>query len=132
MPPGSPNLDPISNQKVLFCTLVFRPDLHTHLKIWPNLGCTRLSDSGGNFPVSSRFFFLLFFSCSRFLNSADPTISEPGTGRLGLIRQKLCHHNYIRILFEFAYFYFVLIHLELKMLPDITSDCYNRTDTKMP
>ena len=27
-------------------------------------------------PVSSRF----FFSCSRFLNSAGPTISEPGTG----------------------------------------------------
>ena len=26
------------------------------------------------------FCFVLFFSCLRFLNSADPTISEPGTG----------------------------------------------------
>ena len=27
---------------------------------------------------------VFFFSCSRFLNSADPTISEPGTGKTKL------------------------------------------------
>ena len=38
-----------------------------------NIACSRLSDS-----ALPRFLPVLF-SCLRFLNSADPTISEPGT-----------------------------------------------------
>ena len=33
----------------------------------------------GQSPLFSQFPPVLF-SCSRFLNSADPTVSEPGTG----------------------------------------------------
>ena len=49
--------------------------IHTHFRTWPNLACSTLSDSWGDSPV-----FSVLFSCSRFLNSADPAISEPGTG----------------------------------------------------
>ena len=38
-----------------------------------NLACSRLTDSGEDAKV-------FFFSCSRFVNSAGPTILEPGTG----------------------------------------------------
>ena len=57
------------------------------------IACSKLSDSGedakdkgtrkvggaGKCPRSSQF-PLVLFSCLRFLNSADPTILEPGTG----------------------------------------------------
>ena len=57
------------------------------------IACSRLSNSGedakekgtrkvggaGKSPRSSQFPPVLF-SCLRFLNSVDPTISEPGTG----------------------------------------------------
>ena len=43
--------------------------IHTHFQTWPNLACSRLSISRGD----SQFLPALF-SCSRFLNSADPTI----------------------------------------------------------
>jgi len=50
-----------------------------------DLACSRLSDSGEDakekgtrFPQFPPVFF--FLSCLRFLNSADPTISEPATG----------------------------------------------------
>ena len=39
-----------------------------------NIACSRFLDS-----ALPRFLPVLF-SCLRFLNSADPTISEPGTG----------------------------------------------------
>ena len=54
------------------------------------LACSRLSDSGedakeqGTRKVGGagkrKKFPAGLFSCLRFLNSADPTISEPGTG----------------------------------------------------
>ena len=48
--------------------------IHTNFQTWSILACSRLSDGGGvsQFPP-------VLFSCSRFLNSVDPTISEPGT-----------------------------------------------------
>ena len=50
-------------------------NIQTYFQTWSNLACSRLSDSGGDsqFPP-------VLFSCSRFLNPTDPTISEPGTG----------------------------------------------------
>ena len=42
------------------------------------LACPRLLDSEEDAKVFPPVFFL--FVCSHFLNSADPTISEPGTG----------------------------------------------------
>ena len=50
--------------------------IHTHSQTWSDLACSRLSDSGGETPQ----FPHVLFSCLRFLNSADPTILEPGTG----------------------------------------------------
>ena len=51
-------------------------------KEWGRRECERRAKSGagrdGKKGSSSCFFF--FFSCSRFLNSVDPTISQPGTG----------------------------------------------------
>ena len=37
VPPGSPNPDPISDQKMSFSTPVFRPELqiHTRSQTWP-------------------------------------------------------------------------------------------------
>ena len=40
------------------------------------LACSRLLDS----EEDAKVFPPVFFACTRFLNSADPTISEPGTG----------------------------------------------------
>ena len=90
--------------------------IHTNFQTWSILACSRLSDSGGGSPVSSRFIFV--FALSQF---SGPNYLG-AWNRLGLIRQKLCHHYQIRAQtkkslqthLEFAYFYFVLIHLELK------------------
>ena len=46
------------------------------------LACSRLSDSGEDVKEKARRpqFPPVLFSCLRFLNTADPTVSEPGTG----------------------------------------------------
>ena len=62
----------------------------THFRTWPNLACSRLSDSWGDSPVSSRFIFV--FSLSHF---SGPNYLR-AWNRLGLIRQKLCHHYQVR------------------------------------
>ena len=42
--------------------------------------------------VSSPWFPPILFLCLRFLNSVDPTISEPGTGQVNTIHwKKRCH-----------------------------------------
>ena len=71
VPPGSPNPDPI-------------------FQTWSILACSRLSDSGGGSPVSSRFIFV--FALSQF---SGPNYLG-AWNRLGLIRQKLCHYYQIR------------------------------------
>ena len=48
-------------------------------KIIGRLVSSMFSDSGEDAKVKDTFPPALF-SCSRFLNSADPTISEPETG----------------------------------------------------
>ena len=50
--------------------------IHTYFQTWSDLACSRLSDRGGESPQ----FPPVLFSCLHFLNSADPTILEPGTG----------------------------------------------------
>ena len=91
--------------------------IHTHFRTWPNLACSRFSDSWGDSPVFSRFIFV--FALSQF---SGPNYLG-AWNRLGIIRQKLCHHYQVRaetkqkilqIHFKFAHFYFVFIHLELK------------------
>ena len=64
--------------------------IHTHIRIWPNLAFSRLSDSLGNSPVLSRFIFV--FSLSQF---SGPNYLRAWNS-LGLIRQKLCHHYQVR------------------------------------
>ena len=73
--------------------------------------------SWGDSPVFSRVIFVFAFSIQR------TQLNYLGAwNRLGLIRHKLCHHYQVKaktkkilqVHFEFAYFYFVLIHLELK------------------
>ena len=64
--------------------------VHTHFQTWPKLACSRLSDSRGDSPVSSRFIFM--FALSQFSGPND----LGAWNRLGLIRQKLCHHYQIR------------------------------------
>ena len=64
--------------------------IHTHLETWPNLACSRLSDSWGDSPVFSRFRFV--FSLSQF---SRPNYLR-ALNRLGLIRQKFCHHYQVR------------------------------------
>ena len=76
MPPGSLNPYPVSELKKChflhsFSDLISK--IHTHFQTWPNLACSRLSDK----EETTQFPPVLF---SRFLNSADPTISKPGTG----------------------------------------------------
>ena len=63
---------------------------HTNFRTWPNLACSRLSDSGGGSPVSCRFIFV--FALSQF---SGPNYLG-ASNRLGLIRQKLCHYYQIR------------------------------------
>ena len=62
--------------------------IHTHFR--PNLACSRLSDSWGDSPVFSRFIFV--FALSQF---SGPNYLG-AWNRLGLIRQKLCHHYQVR------------------------------------
>ena len=64
--------------------------IHTNFQTWSILACSRLSDSGGGSPVSSRFIFV--FALSQF---SGPNYLG-AWNRLGLIRQKLCHHYQIR------------------------------------
>ena len=93
VPPGSPNPDPISDQKCHF-PHPFSDQIskiHTNFQNWSILACPRLSDSWGDSPVSSRFIFvfaLCQFSGPNYLGASN---------KLGLIRQKLCHHYQIRV-----------------------------------
>ena len=64
--------------------------IHTHFRTWPNLACSRLSDSWGDSPVFSRFIFV--FALSQF---SGPSYLG-AWNRLGIIRQKLCHHYQVR------------------------------------
>ena len=64
--------------------------IHTHFRTWPNLACSRFSDSWGDSPVFSRFIFV--FSLSQF---SGPNYLR-ALNRLGLIRQKFCHHYQVR------------------------------------
>ena len=63
--------------------------IHTHFRTWPNLACSRLSDSWGDSLFSC---FIFVFSLSQF---SGPNYLG-GWNRLGLIRQKLCHHYQVR------------------------------------
>ena len=127
MPPGSPNPVPISDQKCHFPHQFSAQisKIHTHFQSWPKLACSRFSDSGGDSPVSSRFIFVFALSQCSGPNNLG--------ARLGIIGQKLCHHYQIRTEIKknsssdlkFAYFYFVLIHLELKR--SISSSCHSRS-----
>ena len=80
--PGSPNHDLIADQKCHF-PHPFSDQIskiHTHFRTWPNLACSRLSDSWADSTVFSRFIFV--FSLSQ--------LSGPNYlgawNRLGLIR----------------------------------------------
>ena len=90
--PGSPNPDLIDLIKCYF-PHPFSDQIskiHTHFRTWPNLACSRLSDSWGDFPVFSHFIFvfeLSQFSGPSYLGAWD---------RLGIIRQKLYHHYQVR------------------------------------
>ena len=64
--------------------------IHTHFRTWPNLACSRFSDSWGDSPVFSRLIFV--FSLSQF---SGPNYLR-ALNRLGLIRQKYCHHYQVR------------------------------------
>ena len=64
--------------------------IHTNFQTWSILACSRLSDSGGGSPSSSRFIFV--FTLSQF---SGPKYLGAWNS-LGLIRQKLCHHYQIR------------------------------------
>ena len=120
--PVSPNPDFIADQKIVIFHTRFQTRSLKSIPIFgpgrPNLACSRFSDSWGDSPVFSRFIFvfsLFQFSGPNYLRALN---------RLGLIRQKFCHHCQVRaetkkipqMHFEFAHFYFVLIHLELKRL----------------
>ena len=54
--------------------------IHTHFRTWPNLACSRLSDSWGDSPVFSRFIFV--FALSQF---SGPSYLG-AWNRLGIIR----------------------------------------------
>ena len=64
--------------------------INTHSRTWPNLACSRLSDSCGDSPVFSRFMFV--FALSQFSGPSN----LGAWNRLGLIRQKICHHYQVR------------------------------------
>ena len=70
-------------------TEMSHPTLYSNFRTWPNLACSRLSDSRGD-SVFSRFIFV--FSLSQF---SGPNYLG-AWNRLGLIRQKLCHHYQVR------------------------------------
>ena len=65
--------------------------IHTHFRTWPNFACSRLSDSWGDSPVFFRFIYV--FSLSQF---SGPNYLR-ACNRLGLIRQKLCHHYQVKV-----------------------------------
>ena len=129
VPPGSPNPVHISDQKCHFPHPFSAQisKIHTHFQSWPNLACSRFSDSGGDSPVSVRFIFV--FALSQF---SGPN-NLGAWNRLGIIGEDVCHHYQIRTEIKknsssdlkFAYFYFVLIHLELKR--SISSSCHSRS-----
>ena len=119
MPPGSPNPELKFQTKKSHFPHLFSDKIskiHTLFWIWPNLACFRLSDSWGDSPVFSYFIFV--FALSQF---SGPNYLR-AWNKLGLIRQKLCHYYQVRNInkkilqmqIKFTYFYFVLIHLELK------------------
>ena len=83
---------PDFRKKMSFSTPVFSPisKIHSNFQTWSILACSRLSDSGGGSPVSSRFIFV--FALSQF---SGPNYLG-AWNRLGLIRQKLCHYYQIR------------------------------------
>ena len=90
--PGSPNPDLIAGQKISFSTRFQTRSLKSipFFWTWPNLACSRLSDSWGDFPVFSRFIFV--FALSQFTR---PNYLG-AWNRLGLIRQKFCYHYEVR------------------------------------
>ena len=65
--------------------------IHTHCRSWPNLACSRLSDSWRDSSVFSRFIFV--FALSQFSGRSD----LGAWNSLGIIRQKLCHHYQVRV-----------------------------------
>ena len=95
MVPGSPNPDLIADIADKKCHFPHPfsdqiTKIHTHSRTWPNLACSRLSDSWGDSPNFSRFIFV--FALFQF---REPNYL--GTwNRLGLIRQKLRHHYQVR------------------------------------
>ena len=79
VPPGSLNPDLISDKKKCHFPHQFSDQIskiHTHFRTWPNVACSRLSDSWGDSPVFSNFIFV--FALSQF--SGPNSVSEPGTG----------------------------------------------------
>ena len=72
VPPGSLNPDLISDKKCHFPHQFSDQisKIHTYFRTWPNLACSRL---GSQIVGESPQFSLVLFSCSSFLNSADPT-----------------------------------------------------------
>ena len=87
-PPCSPNPVHISDQKCHFPHPFSAQisKIHTHFQSWPNLACSRFSDSGGDSPVSARFIFV--FALSQF---SGPN-NFGAWNRLGIIGQEVCHH----------------------------------------
>ena len=78
MVPGSPNPELNADQKIV----IFHTRFQTRsLKSIPIFGPGLIQPVPGSQIVGETpQFFPVLFSCSRFLNSTDPTISEPGTG----------------------------------------------------
>ena len=76
--------------------------------------CEASPDSWGDSPVFSRVIFVFAFSIQR-----TQLIYLGAWNRLGLIRQKLCHHyqlkaktkKILQVHFEFAYFYFTFLFI---------------------
>ena len=101
--PGSPNPDVIADQKNVIFHTRFQTRSLKSIRTWPNLACSKLSDSWGDSPspVFSRIIFV--FSLSQFSGPNYPIITK-------LERKE----KTLQMHFKFAHFYFVLIHLELK------------------
>ena len=70
--------------------------IHTNFQTWSILACSRLSDSGGGSPVSSRFIFV--FALSQF---SGPNYLGAWT-RLGLIRQKFLTRVFLFLSYSFG------------------------------
>ena len=63
----------LGNLQEFFGQMVYRPP-------WPKIARTPMADVLLNLACSRLPILPVLFSCSRFLNFADLTISEPGTG----------------------------------------------------